>query len=356
MKRYIAVIFLLIYLCALLGGCGFWMDGDYVSVRPHQDQSIGTGKEIIEADSEAQIRSALSELFAVGAKSGVIAFSSYNGATAQLYMDSAIQYVLKNDPIGAYAVDKVTYEIGTSGGVEAVAVNISYRRDSSEILDITQVDTMNDVFTIISDSLSNCDPSAVVLVKEYKDIDLVQYIQDYASENPDVIMELPTTGVETYPDKGSKRIIRLSFTYTTSRESLRQMQEVVDSVFTSAELYVGGDAQVREKYAQLYGFLMERFEYTLQTSVTPAYSLLRHGVGDSNAFANVYAAMCRRSNLECYVVNGTRNGTPWTWNLIHFRGRYYHLDLLANNVIGEFQPCSAAEMSGYVWDYSAYPD
>ena len=44
---------------------------------------------------------------------------------------------------------------------------------------------------------------------------------------------------------------------------------------------------------------MERYDYRIETSITPAYSLLRHGVGDSRAFAVVYAAMCQQAGLEC---------------------------------------------------------
>ena len=99
---------------------------------------------------------------------------------------------------------------------------------------------------------------------------------------------------------------------------------------------------------------MERFDYTLETSITPAYSLLGHGVGDSKAFATVYAAMCRRADLECLVITGTRDGEPWTWNMVCDDGTYYHLDLLSSH--RGFQELTDNEMEGYVWDYSAYPE
>ena len=127
-------------------------------------------------------------------------------------------------------------------------------------------------------------------------------------------------------------------------------------VFEAAELYVSGDGAERQKYSQLYGFLMERFDYTVETSITPAYSLLHHGVGDSRAFATVYAAMCRRAGMECLMVTGTRSGEPWVWNIIQVGGIYRHVDLLQCSVQGRFQEKTDAEMSGYVWDYSAYPE
>ena len=100
---------------------------------------------------------------------------------------------------------------------------------------------------------------------------------------------------------------------------------------------------------------MERFDYPIETSITPAYSLLRHGVGDSRAFAMVYAAMCRSAGLECSIITGTHDGEPWTWNMVQDNGRYYHVDLLRSSGEGAFREFTDGEMSGYVWDYSAYP-
>ena len=51
-------------------------------------------------------------------------------------------------------------------------------------------------------------------------------------------------------------------------------------------LYVSGEGEDFQKFSQLDGFLMERFDYKFETSITPAYSLLHHGVGDSRAFAD----------------------------------------------------------------------
>ena len=96
--------------------------------------------------------------------------------------------------------------------------------------------------------------------------------------------------------------------------------------------------------------------HTLETSITPIYSLLRHGVGDSKAFATVYAAMCRQADLECKVVTGTKEGEPWVWNMICVDGVYAHVDLLESLEAGRMQVRYQNEMDGYVWDYSAYPE
>ena len=133
------------------------------------------------------------------------------------------------------------------------------------------------------------------------------------------------------------------------------MQGQVQRVFASASLYIGQDDEEAQKYAQLFSFLTERFAYQLETSITPSYSLLCHGVGDSRAFAMVYASMCGRANLECSIVSGTKNGEPWYWNLICEDGIYYHVDLIESRESGQLVKLSDDQMAGYVWDYSAYP-
>ena len=165
-------------------------------------------------------------------------------------------------------------------------------------------------------------------------------------------MEIPQLSEGIY-GTGASRVVELNLTYQNSRESLRQMQSQVRTVFEAASLYVSGDASDRQKFSQLYGFLTERFDYKMDTSITPSYSLLYHGVGDSRAFAEVYAAMCRQAGLECIVVTGTRDGAPWTWNMVRDGEVYYHVDLL--RMSGSFWGYSDAEMGGYVWDYSGYP-
>ena len=82
---------------------------------------------------------------------------------------------------------------------------------------------------------------------------------------------------------------------------------------------------------------------------------MRHGVGDSKAFASVYAAMCTKAGLDCQVISGTRAGEPWFWNIICEDGVYYHVDLLRCYREGGYRKQGDTDMTGYVWDYTAYP-
>lgn len=341
--------------CLLLSGCSSWMDGSHVTVMPHQAQISNIQTDAVSASNYTELREALQKLVESGAESGVINVAEYDQDPVEKGMKAAVSYVCNQFPLGAYAIENLSYEIGTGGGQPAVSISISYIHGRSEIRQIRKVADMEQAQTVIQDALESCGEGVVLLIEEYAEMDLPQMVEDYAQLNPNAVMETPQVAVGVYPESGAERVIELKLTYQTSRDALRQMQSQVQRVFTSAVYYINSDGSEAQKYSQLYTFLMERFDYKLETSITPSYSLLCHGVGDSRAFAMVYAAMCRQAELECRIVTGTRDGEPWCWNLICEDGVYYHVDLLQSSEAGAFRQMADEEMQGYVWDYSAYP-
>lgn len=340
-------------LCLLLCGCG-WMDGSYLSVTPHRDQSTGVQLKDRAAANYLELRDTLEEMVDSGVENAVINVSGYRPDLVHEGIVDAVIYATERYPLGAYAVDDITYEVGTNGGRPAISVNITYIHGRSEIRTIENAADMKEVKTLVTKAVDQCDSNMVAWVKSYQEADLVQTVEDFMKDNPDVVMEMPQISVGVYPDAGISRIVEVKFTYETSRESLRQMQQQVRRIFSSAQLYINSGATAEQKCAQLYTFLMERFDYQFQTSITPAYSLLSHGVGDSKAFASVYAAMCRRAGLDCNLVSGTKDGKSWYWNIVREDGVNYHIDLLRCYEEGRFQRLADAQMEGYVWDYSAY--
>lgn len=346
-------ILMVLTLCLLLTGCGF-PDGRYVSVKPHQEQRQYTQPSAMAASNYLELVDALNQLIASGMESAAILVADYPKDTLDSGMAVAVRYVMENEAIGAYAVDAIDYSNGSIGGQPAMAVKISYIHTRAEIRRIRSIENMEEADSIIGEALGRYDSGLVLLAKNYNTRDFVQFVEDYAEEYPNLVMETPQVSVSIY-GTGTERVVELKFTYQTGRDDLRQMKNLVKPVFEAATMYVSGASSQRQKYTQLYGFLMERFDYHLGTSITPAYSLLHHGVGDSRAFANVYAAMCRGAGLECKVVKGTRYGEPWTWNMVCDNGRYYHVDLLRCNAQGGYVQSTDSQMQDYVWDYSAYP-
>ena len=351
MKR--VLLPLLLAQCLLLGGCG-WLNGSYISVTPHEAPKQVSHTESISAANYWEFLSALKQIVAAGTEVTAVRVENYPETALEDGVRRAVHNVTHNDPIGAYAVENIQYEIGSSSGLPAVSITVTYRHNSTELQRICRAEKIDQAQTVAANALESYEPGVVLLVNQYEDTDFSQFVQDYASDHPETVMEVPQVTQALY-GTGDSRVVELIFSYQTSRDSLRRMQTQVKPVFESAVLYVSGDGDDYQKFSQLYAFLMERFDYKLETSITPSYSLLRHGIGDSRAFAQVYAAMCRDAGLTCVTVTGTRDGEPWTWNIILDGEEYYHVDLLRCSERGKYRELTDEEMEGYVWDYSDYP-
>lgn len=352
MKRsWIAVIFML---AVLLSGCsGF--DGSYVHLTPHRAQTGGFSGEALTAQNQAEFQGFLEEMVSSGQESVVIYAVDLDVDEINRIINRTRRYILESFPLGDYAVEEMNFELGIGGGKTAVAVSASYRHTAAEIQRIPQLKDMEEALAAVEESLRNCDSRTVFLVEKYQEMDFSQLVQNLSLTYPEVVMETPRVEDTVY-GRGASRVVELTFFYENSRDALRQMQAQVKPVFDSAVLYVSGEGADSQKFGQLYGFLMERFDYQVETSITPPYSLLRHGVGDSRAFATVYAAMCRKAGLDCRIVTGTRQGEPWVWNMVFDEEQPYHVDLLACSQLGGYREMTDGEMAGYVWDYSAYPE
>jgi transglutaminase/protease-like cytokinesis protein 3 len=349
------IIIAALTVCLLLSGCSSWMDGHYASIKPHMEQNQQTGDGITAVSNTQQIRQALINMIENAVETRAISVEDMASEAVEKNMQRAIQYILVNHPLAAYAVEDIVYEVGITGGVPAVVVTVKYNHNRMEIQRIRQVQGMEKAVGLIYAALDELEQGVVLQVSDYVATDYAQLVENYALQSPNEVMEIPQVTVNVYPDSGLVRVVELKFVYQNTRESLRQMQRYVQPRFTSATLYVSGEEEQSVKFSRLYAFLMETTTYTIETSITPAYSLLRHSVGDSKAFATVYAAMCRAAGLDCQVVTGTKSGEPWFWNIICEDGVYYHVDLLRSSAVGQYLKLNDAQMEGYVWDYDAYP-
>ncbi len=349
MKRILAASLLI---ALLLSGCS-WMDGTYVHVVPHREQSADIQSDTISASNYQELAAVLEELVSDATETAVIDVAEFDTEDVEGAMKRACRYIQDICPMGAYAVEDVRYELGANTGRPAVAVTIAYHRSRMEIIRIRTKKDMDGVTASVWAALEEHNARVVVLVEQYEEKDFAQVVQDYCSRFPQTVMEVPQVSLGIY-GTGPARVVELNFSYQNSRDALRHMRSQAEPVFEAAQLYVSGEGSEHQKLSQLSGFLTERFDYDMKTSITPAYSLLCHGVGDSRAFAEVYAAMCRRAGLQCQVVTGTRDAEPWSWNMVTIGEQSFHVDI--PRAIGEgFRLLTDWEMTGYVWDYSAYP-
>lgn len=352
MKRVVPCILIA---ALLLTGCSGLLNSSYHSVTPHEEQNSQTEEDNISVRNYAELCKTLISLIGEGRSSSIITVSQYDQSKVEPDTKQAIAEVMATDPIAAYAVEHIEYELGTNGGQQAIALSITYLHSRTEILRIRHYPQQSLAEEAVADALDACDAGIVMYIENYEDMDFDLWVSAYAAAHPDKVMEVPQVVATVYPEEGKARVVELKFSYENSRDVLRAMQTNVETLFDDAMEYAGTEGSQQERFEKLYAFLIgQNPDFELETSITPAYSLLIHGVGDSKAVAMLYAAMCGRAGLECITVTGTRAGEPWYWNFVCCDGVYYHVDLLACRQTGEFAFRLDEDMGGYVWDYSAY--
>ena len=349
------IVALLLICMLLLSGCSNWLKSSYSSVKPHEEPLHQQGDPEVSVSNSEEMRDALISVIEAGAESGVVYIRHETEDSARQDMDRAISDVCTNNPFAAYSVEKISYAFGNRNGRKAMSIQVDYLPNRIRADKILRIETLEQVEEQLTQRLDACDAAVVLYLDNPEQVDYAQIVEDYAITHPEKVMESPDVTVNLYPELAQQQVVEIKFTYQTSRAELRTLQNKVAPVFASAAQYVTGEWTPTEKAQRLYAFLMERYAYNIQTSITPAYSLLLHGVGDSRAFATVYAAMCRQAELDCRMVTGTRNGTAWVWNAVQIDGEYYYIDLLFCNENGGFRLSKQEEMPNYVWDYSAYP-
>lgn len=350
MKKALIAVLLL---CVLtFSGCMGIFDGSYTSVTPHSVPSEPpANQEKYAAKDRDELYAVVEKLVHNGQTGAVIDVATYN--ESQLAMDA--QWVkgaiLENDPIAAYAVEEIRFEEQIRETRAVLSVVVAYRDDRSPVRNIQYVNNIQTATAVVRQVLDRCEEGVVMYVHDFEQTDFAKTVADYAQSMPQMVMECPQVTVGIYPEQGTTRVVELKFRYQTDRNALMWMQQEVQTVFESASLYISGSTEPSRGYEQLGAFLMSRFDYQAATSITPSYSLLCQGIGDSRAFASVYAAMCRQSGMVCIRVSGEKNGQSHDWNMVCVDGEYYHVDLTEP----EFRLCTDRQMAGYIWDFERYP-
>lgn len=157
-----------------LTGCSNWMDGSYVSVIPHVDQDYASASEMIEVSDYNELKSAVENLVSKGIEDGLISLVSYDARNAEDSLIRVVRYIKTSYPIGAFAVDSIDYELGTSGDLPAVAIHIQYNRNLSQLRTLKRAKGMDEAMVVLQNAADNYASSAIVLVEDYSSLDFSQ--------------------------------------------------------------------------------------------------------------------------------------------------------------------------------------
>ena len=366
MKKAISFALILALLLTGLTACGVWVGDEYLSVTPHSEEPYSEPEPTEEeppptVHNRSELRSAVLSMITDWTEHSVILVENYTGDLAD-DLSQTIQYAIKEDPVGAYAVDFADTEVTGDADSGSIALNIVFRRSAAEIDSIVTVNSDAAAREMILDVLTAYAPSLTLRILRYVETDFASYIRTYCIEHPDQVLALPELSAHVYPEAGSTRILELHFLYPESREEMRVMQDEVNTVLASASNYITNRTDDAERVDRLCRFLTNRFSYTVceEEPVMPAYSLLCEGKAHSLSFASVFFAECSSAQIDCRIIQGLRDDQVYYWNMILLDGQYYYIDLMRSVGSEASEPTllttQELEEGGYVWDRSDLPD
>lgn len=350
-------ILLLLILMATLTGCSDILASEYTEVTPHSEQNVTESDEdVLTAANYLSLENAIRSFVQNGAPRGVIRIYDYSG-DIEADLETAAHEISENDPLGAYAVEDIDYELTQIVAYHEANISITFRRTSEQIDSIVRVAGNVALADQINGAMKQYASELVMRLSYFNDQDCAEFARQYYQSHPLTAMQMPQITVHIYPEYGNVRTIEMLFRYEQSAQELQAMQEAVATSVHAAGEYVRYRETESGKLQLLYTYMMERFTYELKSMPTPVYSFLCDGIADAEGCAKSLQIICDQIGMECRTVEGSYNGAPYSWNIICVEGVYVHVDLLRaiTEKTDSLRLFTDDMMGAYSWDTEIYP-
>lgn len=322
-------IALCLVLIMLLSGCGELREHEYVVVEPHNEGyevAVDSGK--ISVDSYLSLKNALLNLVEDGVQEGVIQAKGYSGNLAE-DLGEAVYEVSQSEPLGAFAVEYMTYDYSKIVSYYEIRVHITFRRTEEEIDSVVYLNDDDSVPGLVHQALKDFSDVLRFRVSEYKEQDYTRMVQEISGEEPELLMAMPEITCETYPDSGSQRIVEIFFDYPYKTDSMQSFRDqLLGKVYLISELY-SSELSDMTTARRFYDRLVRNGKHIPQAEESiddTAYSAIMLSEATSYGYAQAFRLLLSEQEIPCQVVTGTRNDEPRSWCLVTLDGREYYID------------------------------
>ena len=316
MKKIIPVIPILLLL-SLLTACT--SQQVYISIEPHNMESDARSGDSAGTTIHdyAGLRSAMLSLVRDSAESGTIRAEGYEGTIAD-DLAQAVYDITHTDPLGAYAVDYMTYDYSKIVSSYEIHMSITYRRTTEEIASVVYVEDNAAMEDKITDAMSSYSGLLRLRVGIFQETDFDALVQNIYRAHPEFALELPELTVSSYPDSGTQRILELQFDYENPPDVLEACREEMTAALENISYIYGGNPTqsvcTRRFYRRVTrdGSLVTQQEQ-LGTFVNSVYGALIEGNATSYGYAQAFSMLMNSKDIPCAVVEGTYLGQAHSW-------------------------------------------
>lgn len=350
------LICLLLAICLPLSGCAAMLDRQYASVTPHSAAPTSDGDpSILRVERYQELVNALVYLVSLGRESGTVRLY-LDADSVESSLEEACLEVVQKDPLGAYAVDFITYTLTPSVSCYQADLQISYRRTADQIASIVSATGATAIRGALKTALSQFSQEVVLRIHYF--VEDEDYIRELVEEafyaSPLTAVDLPDAAVSIYPDSGRQRIVEVLLSYHAPKSVLQARSDALGEKvkeLTSMLWLRTGD----QRLLAAAGQIMAQGGYQPELGGT-AYHALLGGGADSAGLALALALLCQELDLPCQVVRGTLGEQTHCWNIVQTETGYQHLDLSQYPVSSDsFFSDQEMEALGYVWDTGSTP-
>lgn len=339
-----------------LTGCSSLLEQEYTYITPHNAAPTADGDpSILRADSYQELVNALIYFVTTGTEKG----------TVRLYMDeedldaslnAACLEVAHEDPLGAYAVEYITFSLSSVVAYSEATVNITYRRTKEQVASIVQATGTTAIRSELASTMSAFQSECVLRISYFNEDE--EFIQDLARQAyynaPSSALGMPQLQVFLYPASGQQRIVEILLTYPDDLSKLEQQKAALTNWLQSLSApfaAFSGDSRIEQAARSIVS--AGTYDPVGGSSVC---ALMDQGSANSEGIALTMAALCQHLGLPFRVVEGTLNGQPHFWNMVQISSGWRHLDL-TDSQSGPYAPRTDQQMAelGYHWDTNLVP-
>ena len=346
MKRLSTILLFLIIIVTMTVGCANILDDYFLSIQRH-DAPPYTREPVeqISVSAVYEFEEVLIDLIMAHEPNAQIIYHHFGTENIQVELEFAAAGVIRNHPIGAYAVSSITVNATRIVTYFEVNVAIEYSRTIEEIEAIVAVPyeryMVNELTHIMSQHTDHAIFRSTLQLSEEKISTMVKQIY---YQNPGSIVMLPFVTVEKFPETGDDRIYLIQFSYMYDAAMMMLYSGLLSLYVEQNAGRVTGETDSL-KLLELVRLLVASTEFNegiaetisahgAQNFSATAFGALVSGNAVGEGFAMAFKALSDEIGFDNRVVLGYLDGRIHAWNIVELEGYFYHIDVAMSAVHG----------------------
>ena len=359
MKKILCAV-LAALLLFTMAGCGTLFEKEYHYEEPMTGELGALSGDAKEIRNFSMLKTALTDMISRHEEHGEFRLNRYNGSPSEDLATACFE-IKSEHPLGAYAVETISYDTSYVVSYYVASIYISYKRTAEEVQQIVYVLSQSEFDETLLRAVGSFEPQVVARLysSQVDETYIRRLVKRYCYDNPVILCREPELTVSTYPLEGINRIYDVQFDYTLGQAANMALSLALSNRLNGA---VAGLTETEpvplalECAAYLSGLSGEgegRYPDT-------AYGALVEHAADAKGMALAYRALCDRLDIPCIVVEGVVRSlgmAPHFWNIITLDGENYHVDVSAfgEDPARAFLCSDDAFWGAYIWETEDYP-